>query len=62
MKTKFKWMRFIRILSLLLTISLFSTNSFSQTELWGVTTEGGTYDYGVIFKTDASGNNQTSSV
>jgi hypothetical protein len=34
------------------------TSTFSQVELWGVTTEGGVYDHGCIFKTDENGENQ----
>lgn len=32
---------------------------YAQSELWGVTTSGGTNNSGTIFKTDGSGNNQT---
>ena len=33
--------------------------SNAQTELWGMTSAGGQYGIGTIFKTDGSGNNQT---
>ena len=40
-------------------LSLGSYNiAFSQVELWGVTTEGGVYDHGCLFKTDENGGNQ----
>lgn len=35
----------------------FSDQLFAQAELWGVTSEGGNENAGVIFKTDESGNN-----
>ncbi len=33
--------------------------NYAQTELWGMTGAGGTFNRGTIFKTDGSGNNQT---
>jgi uncharacterized repeat protein (TIGR03803 family) len=38
---------------------LFSFNVHAQKELWGMTSTGGEYGAGVIFKTDGSGDNQT---
>ncbi len=37
----------------------FCIETKAQSELWGMTQKGGLYGAGVIFKTDASGNNQT---
>ena len=45
---------------LLSIITLFiATIGFSQTELWGMTAEGGEFSSGVIFKTDVDGTNQS---
>src|SRR5688500_10644346 len=44
-------------LSLLLFLLLSGLNSFSQQSLWGVTTEGGNFGTGAIFRTDADGSN-----
>ncbi|HMI78923.1 MAG TPA: choice-of-anchor tandem repeat GloVer-containing protein [Ferruginibacter sp.] len=46
--------RLLFILSLL----FISSTGYTQTELWGMTSGGGTSGAGTIFKTDASGNNQ----
>ncbi len=47
------------LLILAFTIYLLPLASFAQTqtELWGMTSRGGQFDAGVIFKTDGSGNN-----
>ncbi len=52
-------MKKIYILSIFITM-LFSLTLRSQsTELWGMTTNGGDFYSGTIFKTDANGNNHT---
>ena len=38
---------------------LFSSESFAQRQLWGMTPAGVAYNAGTIFMTDSSGNNQT---
>ena len=43
----------------LLLFSLFSLKNYSQTEIWGLSNMGGVNNVGAIFKTDGSGNNQT---
>lgn len=44
---------------LLLNFLVFSIFTSAQTGIWGVTTAGGHYNGGTIFKTDGSGNNYT---
>jgi len=46
-------------LSLIICSILIYTTAYSQTELWSMTSNGGQYGTGVIYKTDGSGNNQT---
>jgi len=49
-----------RVLSLLAIMALFVYTTTAQTpELWGMTPSGGHHTYGVIFKTDANGQNQS---
>jgi uncharacterized repeat protein (TIGR03803 family) len=45
--------------SLAVTVNPSSNLPQSHTEFWGLTSAGGQYNTGVIFKTDGSGNNQT---
>jgi uncharacterized repeat protein (TIGR03803 family) len=50
--------KFLNMKKILLPSLLFLTTlSIAQTEIWGVAASGGQYNAGVIFKTDASGNN-----
>ena len=46
-------------LFLLLSSVMLTCNTFAQAQLWGMTSGGGQYDSGTIFKTDGSGNSQT---
>ena len=45
----------VAVVALLLT----TITQAQNTELWGMTNEGGAYDSGTIFKTDSEGNNQS---
>ena len=45
------------LLLFILACLLYSLNSYSQPELWGMTSAGGESNIGVIFKTDINGNN-----
>ena len=44
---------------LLTTVLLISNLLIAQAEFWGITSNGGTYNIGVIFKTDSTGSNQS---
>jgi len=58
MKRKFRV--FITVLIVILTNFLITSNIFPQTpELWGMTMEGGDYNAGTIFKTNANGDLHT---
>jgi uncharacterized repeat protein (TIGR03803 family) len=48
-----------KIITITIVCTLFSIKMLAQTtEIWGMTYQGGNYDIGTIFKTDANGNNQ----
>ncbi len=48
-----------RVLFFILVLNIFTYTNAQITEFWGVTSEGGKYNCGTIFKTDSNGNNLT---
>jgi uncharacterized repeat protein (TIGR03803 family) len=54
-----KFCSYLITLVFLFCLSTSNSNAQNPTQLWGMTSGGGQYNSGIIFKTDGSGNNET---